>query len=272
MEARIAALESHTKIFADQYSQEGQVNGEVPLRVVEPPLDIEGLTLWLDASEGEYVDNVLVSLSDKSVNKTHPTLEGSANAITYTQIRGRGAMAIDGDAWMRGDISLTGPGVTVFAVADAASAPNDYDAFRRLVSVAGYGDCDWANPRSCGLITTTQNTAELTLQNAGSGDVRVPLPLDAPFVVMSCRNAETGSVGMAHTEMANLVTGNSTNEPLDSSRYAIGNQPFDNDGRWRGAIGEVMIYNRDLTEYEKVRVFSYLRQKWAIPPCDPSEP
>jgi sugar lactone lactonase YvrE len=229
------------------------------------PTTIPGCQLWLDAKDplatGTEPANGtgITTWSDKSGNARN----GTANsAITYnsTALGGYPTLTFPGNRWFLGSTSVTGPGITVFAI---ASITNGGGIAGRIIGTStGAGVYDF------------NSSLSMALMRSGSG-------------MQSCRNNLFTSVTATSyatpylfgswadgTNLNNTAQiGNSTtigtlagtgNFGITSYGIGSGTNPSDGNGLFNGNISEVIVYNRTLSTVERQAVEGHLSWKWGL--------
>jgi hypothetical protein len=236
------------------------------------PKTIAGLQLWLDAADASSVTTVSGAASqwnDKSGNGRHATQTTANNRPAYNGvIGGRAALTFDGtnDAMATGleSASLTGY-ATFFCVcrpnfADATAATNKTPLYGRDATTN-------ANPHGINLWgssgTVLFNTTWRGINFNQIGGPTVTLGMDA---LMTGGVTATQSVRRVNGVAANLVAATTAGTNSAAGTFLqVGQDP--NLARfWNGPIGEVLVYNRDLSISEIQTIERYLTTKWAIGP------
>jgi hypothetical protein len=217
-----------------------------PVVAETSPLNINGCSLWLDASESSSVveiDGAVSQWSDKSGNNRHaiqsnpnsrPTKSGSQNGLSV--------ITFDGF-----DDTLTSPlqdsdTQTIFWIAKT-TGPSDYSlllsyngsAGNRTISVGNGGIWKWYGPN----INSTQSASSYAVMSAVvSGSNKIDL-------------YQTGSfVGTAN--------------PADQLGFSPNNLSIASTGAYpyKGEIAEIIVYNRALSNYDRMAIERYLDNKW----------
>ncbi len=268
--------------FVDNYRPIAQ-----EITAVESPLDIPDCALWLDAADASTLfdatsggsqvttGGAVARWNDKSGRGRHATQGTSANRPAYSgSIGGKAALTFDGtdDAMATGleSASLTGY-ATFFCVcrpsfADATAANNRTPLYGRDSTASNSYGINLLNTSG----TLTLNTTWRGFQFNAIGGPTVTLGLDAILV--------GGITATQHVRRVSGVAANFVSTPTAGTNSAAGN--FLNVGQdptqlrwWNGPIGEVLVYNRDLSVTEIQRVEKYLAAKWGIANVpDPTPP
>jgi hypothetical protein len=233
------------------------------------PKTIAGLQLWLDAADASSVTTVSGAASqwnDKSGNGRHATQTTANNRPAYNGvIGGKAALTFDGtnDAMATG---LESASLTGYATYFCVCRPNFADATAANVKTPLYGrDSTTSNSYGMNLLNTS-GTLTLNTQWRGAGfnqagGPTVTLGIDAIMV--------GGITPTQNVRRVNGVAANLSTTPTAGTNSAAGN--FLNVGQdpsqlrwWNGPIGEVLVYNRDLSISEIQTIERYLTTKWAI--------
>ena len=233
------------------------------------PKTIAGLQLWLDAADASTVTTVSGAASqwnDKSGNARHATQGTANNRPAYNGvIGGKAALTFDGtnDAMATG---LESASLTGYATLFCVCRPNFADATAASLRAPLYGrDSTTSNAYGLNLLNTS-GTLTLNTQWRGigfnqSGGPTVTLGIDAIMV--------GGITATQYVRRVSGVAANLATTPTAGTNSAAGN--FLNVGQdptqlrwWNGPIGEVLVYNRDLSLTEIQTIERYLTTKWAI--------
>jgi hypothetical protein len=258
----------------------------------EQPDDIADLQLWLKADEAVYCDAgatpatngaVVAQWNDHSSHARDAARSGTLGNLTYVRDALGGMPAIRLTDASGGDYLQTATyqvadtdDLTVFVVSKSAPQTVNGSAIHPLV---GSG-----NPSSGGgafCISTMRPNAGGSGYLGYFGRGYNPYPYDeytktnqtpnfsdgvGHVIELRLTGASTGGAGTfsgyydgALKEVHNGVTANPANGPVE-----IGGSASGIDRRYAGAFGDILIYNRALTDKERSRVGWYLQTKYGI--------
>ena len=243
------------------------------------PKTITGLQLWLDASDASTLfdattggalvtaNGAVARWQDKSGNGRHATQTTANNRPAYNGvIGGKAALTFDGanDAMATGLLSAS---LTGYATFFCVCRPNFADVTAANLRTPMYGRDSSTTSNSYGINlfnnsgTLLINTQWRGAQFNSAGGPTVTLGIDAIMVggvtpTQHVRRVSgvAANLSVAATAGTNSAAGNFLN---------VGQDPTQNRW-WNGPIGEVLVYNRDLSLAEIQTVERYLTTKWAI--------
>jgi hypothetical protein len=215
------------------------------------PSDLTGLQLWLQADQiqGIVSGASLSTWTDSSASNAHAAeITAAFTPIFLTNQRnGLSAVSFGGSTsqFMSSSISM-GDGMTLAgAVAPSVGTPS-----QRLISASG-GQVKLNVSASVGSIQYIRSAG--IFQNALAPGTWISL---FGFGDTATSNATLSVNGVITTGSAATsgTTGNSCQIGASGSSSLT----------WAGLAGELLIYNRNITESERSSLDSYLRTKWAI--------
>lgn len=230
---------------------------------------LDGLALWLDASDASTItldgSNNVSQWNDKSNNANHATQSSSTlRPVGAGAINGRMAIDFDGaDDFLEiansASIDL-GPTLSIFIVHKADTTSARQTLFNFINTVAGVATPDveigtsptfYDNTYAVVRPTTYVFTAPASAATTSAAVIGFLVDGSANLVLRKNGTdiATTASAGIS-------LVGSGTNKMVGAR--ASGSQPFD------GRIGEIVVYNKKLTESAVNSVESYLISKWGI--------
>ncbi len=233
----------------------GQLGFRSSASSVFTPTDIANLALWIDAADSSTITDMAGAVSqwdDKSGNNNN-AIQGTASLQPTTgtaTIGGKNAIDFDGSNYMDFTSAISRlNGYTVFSVIKT----NDITSSAALVS---------GNVGSLRLAVDSSEQIDIVRQSqavALSGSVPITIGSDT---IISARTSGAGSNTQINGVAANS---NTTNPAYSQDLYRIGVQKeaselffFD------GQMGDILIYDRILTDTEMNQVGNYLKLKWGI--------
>ena len=231
------------------------------------PLNITGLQLWLDGqdrSSMSFSGSTITSWRDKSGNNNNGTATG---APVLSNVSGYQQVYLNGSSWFLGNVSVSGTAYTTFAIVNYAAQPTSPNA--RIVSLSSPGNADYSAPSALPLFVW--NTTVVAYPNIGSyiggNNPYTVVSLSTTFIATSIY----GSGALSIYVNGGLRSSVATSFSLSISTYGIGqyasswgNEPY------TGNVGEVLIYNRQLTTAQREQVEGYLAWKWGLQGSLPS--
>ena len=226
-----------------------------------------GLKLWLDASDvSSLVTNATGNVSqwtDLSGGGHHATQSVSSAQAIYnpTGLNARAVLVFDGGDYMKTAPFICFSNHTIFVVAQTVTT-NESDILGSGTIAAGdvllmhqagkYRGHYWT---SNSVITTIDSATLYVLTPAIYGQ-RLD---DAALRIY--RNGQldaTGSATVPHTDLVKPVS--------------LGSRYLDSSRSFKGGISEVLIYDRALSDAERLQVEEYLAVKWLPPITKPGAP
>lgn len=230
----------------------------------------EGLVLWLDASDTSSMtvsSGIISEWRDKSGLHNHAKGVNSpmliANSINTCQ-----AVVSTENQYFTGQLSITGDTLTVFAVAQTSRPLGDGNLGndQRLVSLANGSFPDYGREygRQDGVIAlfNQKNTSTIASWRVTGPIAGNTISTNVPFQAVSKYDGTNGYL------WKNGVQGDapssSSSGTFGITTYGIGNCPTPTEEYWVGSIGEIVIYNRALSESDQQKVEGYLATKWGL--------
>lgn len=235
--------------------------------IIATPLEVPSSVVWLDCADtnllAPYTSGGLVSqIRDKSGRGNHAIQATDADkATTGSTINGKNALSFNGSSsfYSIADNPSVSPttGMTLFAVFRIASSTSS------TKSVVSKDRTGVSNPPY--RISYIQNTPiiQFAMANPASSStvVQIQGALNTPYIFAANYDGTN----------ANLTLNQLTTSPsahaiiLDSTGpLLIGRQTLDDTRFSHGLLGEVIMYNRNLSAEEILKVKRYLSNKWGI--------
>lgn len=227
------------------------------------PKGISGLALWLDISDATTVtldaNNLISNIADKSGNNYNGSQTTAANRPGVSTMNGKRC----GD-WGTASNSLR------VAYSHGSNANNWRDGFIAAAWDAG----GTTFPAQNGLFTANaiSGTANGAILDGVSGSANWAAdgiwhrPQGSVLKVNNEAAVEDGSTCAAfpHITSAFIVRGQAKAD-VAVNGWQLGCDRSLAGRGWRGRIGEVVIYTRQLTATEALKVRQYLANKWGAP-------
>lgn len=234
------------------------------------PRSLTGLAVWLDAQDAAsftYSTGQDVSAwADKSGNSNTASQGTAGNQPLYVAsgINGKPAVQFYDDS-------------TAKFLSAADSASMDYTTFTMFVVYKRATDLG-AVEHLAGKYITTGNQREFRMSILSTNPVQDTISADGTGATVTSVNT-MGGVPTGYAQISEM-TGNGTTlsgtrntwsgGSTGATTYFNGTGAFTLGGRDAGAdpfsgyIGEVIFYNRALSDSEKTQVYNYLSSKWTI--------
>jgi hypothetical protein len=225
-----------------------------------------GLNLWLDANDvlgtGTNPANgtIVTSWKDKSGLGNHGTGAGNP-VLSNLVVNGQPGIGFNGTSqYFLGSNVNTTSNVSVFAVGtmDSGIGVNS-----RLVSLNSGKNGDFDRNTYLTITRQADTAALITYSATTASSTKSIAAYGTPFY------AESIVSNTAYTLYVNGVAGTAGVRPTGAfgyTNYAVGvfdySTGFTN--HWKGYISEVLIYNSALSSYDRLRVETYLANKWSV--------
>lgn len=249
-------------------AQAGDNSGEsgaagAPPVDVPPPIPLEGLELWFDASRGVgQVNGVVSSWADQSGHH-RDALQTAINLrpkLVDGALAGKPALVFDGDEAAGDYLKLPtldvdfAQGVSLFVAGlqTAGAAETPCEGFFEASNGPEVDDIHIGTWRSAIIF----EVSELYIN-----DVNFPLLLDEPQILAGLLDksgsgqVRRNSNGVGEKGLGLPVLTPRTQVFLGRSLYAEC-KPL------HGVIGEVLLYSRSITDPELIQIESYLQKRW----------
>jgi hypothetical protein len=231
-------------------------NGGVVVEV--PPVSQDGLDLWFDANLGvKEANGVVVSWQDRSGHR-RDALQTSTlfrPKLAKSALGGKAGIVFDGvDDYLRiatvpGDFSL---GVSIFVV------------MQQEVDVApctGFFEASNGSEIDDVHVGTWQNALLYEVADKWVNPTEHPLLLAQPQLVAVVQQT-TEAVQLRRN--SNALVDSDVALPATIAREAfIGHTAYEGCQPFTGAIGEILLYGRAVSDSELIDIESYLNTKWA---------
>ena len=231
------------------------------------PRTITGAQLWLDGQDSSsmsFSGSTITTWRDKSGNNNNGTATG---APVLSNVSGYQQVYLNGSSWFLGNLSLSGTAYTTFAIVNYAAQPTSPNS--RIVSLSSPGNPDYGAPSALPLFVW--NTTVVAYPNTGSyiggNNPYTVVSLSTTFIATSLYGSSALSIYVNGALRSSVATSFS----LSISTYGIGQyaSPWANEP-YTGNVGEVLIYNRELSLGQRQTVEGYLAWKWGLQGSLPS--
>lgn len=239
-----------------------------PVAAVTAPTDLSGCSLWLDASQGvTQVDGKVSQWNDMSGSGNHAAQSNETYRPTYVASAqgGKPTLRFDGDDnWLGCSSPLIDLNRTMFIV----NKPTIESSIGSLISQYGVGQegrtLVATNQTSAGVATpgyinfflagvTSGNGSFGYLNHTSIANAGIIFSISTQTGTENCKYWKNGSL----IDKGTVTSVYQTNLLLGASNTS-GSTPYDGD------ISEVIIFNRVLTDAERISVETYLTEKYDI--------
>jgi len=228
------------------------------------PVDISGCQLWLDAADRSansitFSSGTTVSAwLDKSGNGNN----GTANTGVAWAANGMGtnlpAMTFTNTQWFLGNISITGPTMTVFGVI-SMSAASPFAA--RMIALAAPNANDYNNPAYVGILRQSSNNMG-PYRNGNYPSVT--FSYDTPTLLSTWYDGTNANIS-ANGALTPSSSGSSGNFTISSYAVAANTNLADiGAASFYGYMSELIVYNSSLSTSQRQQVEAYLAWKWGL--------
>ena len=223
-----------------------------------PPIPTNGLELWLRADEGVAIEgDGVATWKDASGNHRDAT-QISNNfrpLVVPNAIVDRPAIVFDGkdDFLQLPTLSVSfAAGFSIFTVLEQAAA-NTCDPYFEASNDREIDDIHFGDWQSSLLFEVEENWVN---------DTNYPLLLNQPVLAAAVQDAQ----GTARVRSNNNSVGErdvNFAPERDRTQVFIGKSLYADCSPYHGAIGEMIVYSRGVTDAEVVKIEKYLQAKWA---------
>lgn len=236
------------------------------------PTQLSNCVLWLDAVDSNSMEftpgtrNIRVWRNKAPGGDTTGTVFGydaSSSGTSSLLDGGLGtlpAVRFTGSNWFRGVTRVASTSemtqYLVFTADVSASALNRW----MIVSgaFAGAGSYTDGSGTLFGMLNDTVNNIRVA---RGAVQTGASFTAPTPTIAGAIFNGTTGRVFVNGTPGSD---GSGSTGPFNLSEYTIGALPVGTSNAHVGTIGEVLLYSRALSEWERQRVEGYLAGKWGL--------
>jgi len=233
------------------------------------PRRIAGLEAWFDALTPSSYTQASGQISEwrsrvgslsvtQATGNNRPTLfesSGNVQGTTRSEINGRQSLYFDGtNDFLLSTATVTGSLWTAFAVC----RPQSVSLVRTAFSRDPGGAASDRGPQFLRLNNGLSQSAGFTTAGAYIASAAT-VTNNNPVVLSAVQTAS------ALQNFVNNTGGTATSGVQNSSatvlRVGVSSGVAEN---WLGAIGEILLYQRDLNASERLAVFTYLSKRWGV--------
>ncbi len=236
-----------------------------------PVSGIEDLSLWLETTSKNSFS--VAAPTDGATISTwydinpQQTTKGTAAAgaslpaynISSNSINGLPVLNFDGADNMAGPLVLTGTSATIFVVAKRNAIVTNQTAFTLYGASANDSD----NSASAVIAFEGTGTSLQSFRNSvGLANFTHP-GNNVPYIFTTKFDGTTNNAYLNGVIATTPVT---TTGSFNTTNYLVGARYFGSTATtfYNGYIGEIIVYNRALSDFERGQIETYLSKKWSI--------
>lgn len=230
-----------------------RLGGDLSAPPAFSPLDISGTLLWLDAADSTTLvlsGSIVTQWKDKSGTATNATTAAGPALSTYNTYP---VLSFNGSSqYFVTTNTISRSTHTLIAVHRPANSTGNRSLFR-------YQDVNYTIlPAGARGYITNADGSLLDSNNSPLNDNSVTTSLNLMMAVIATGSQAIFKNGVQQASTAEaLVSG--VSDPLTIGRY----NPVPSD-YYQGDLGEMIIYNKNLTTTERQQVEGYLAWKWGL--------
>lgn len=230
------------------------------------PNDIDSCILWLDGADAGAASMTLSGTTvttwyDKSGNGNNTTSYTGTPTITAAAINGIRAVYFNGSSYLQGAMTGSGTTQTIFVVGIESSGAAGNAG---LVCAGKSGILDWNDVSSFAITNGGGASNPIVLATRTVNSQLLPVTYTTPFLISITFDGtyvnSTFNGAVEGTAIAVSGTFSYTNYSIGTRAGSTGPGA----ANWLGYIGEVIIYQNNLSITERQRVEGYLGWKWGI--------
>ena len=228
------------------------------------PLSIQGCTLWLDAADGSTITsttNVVSTWADKSGKGYNFTGYSSPYTNTKT-INGLNVIDLNTNvtSYLTNASIPMGTNYSIFAVGYTTDYTNGPMLLSGYVNtnmyfgvnggsyacITGDGSGNWNTPyvNSPSVVISQNTLMEMTFNNTVNGLI--------PYTNGTAQTTKYSPLTYPSKSFTGLAVGTYLVGGVGQGQY------------WKGYVGEIIVYNRVLSDTERQYIEGYLAWKWAL--------
>lgn len=236
----------------------GGLGGSGGSVVEDPPVPLDGLELWFDATVGvTELNGVVTGWKDRSGNARH----ASQTAVNYRPKRvldgfnGKPTIVFDGEGTYLKVPTLPGDftrGVSIFTIGQQEA---DDGTCMGLFEASNGPEIDDVH------LGTWQNALLYEVYADTMHPTEEPLLLGKPQLLAAVHQMNTGvqlrrnNNGVGEGNLPLPVT-------IPRELVYLGNTEYKDCKRYAGSLSEILVYNRGVDDAELVEIEAYLQNKW----------
>jgi hypothetical protein len=242
------------------------------------PKTIANLTGWYDATDSSSYTESSGQISEwrdksgsgnavtQSTANNRPTLfesSGNVQGATQSVINGRQSLFFDGvnDLLETSNTVTSGQSRTVFAVARRTDN-NSVTHLAMFGEIASSGAFRWLVRYGSSASPHVGGDAVATNQTLSAG---VQAGWTSPHIACWSQNSSTRNLSYFLNGSSLAITGNPPTAQTIFAGFFIGNARSGSlFNHFNGHLGEMLVYNRELTQSERDKVTAALSKKWGI--------
>ena len=239
-----------------------------PAELLQPgftPLSISGAVVWMDAADTSSITfssgSNISQITNKAPGATAIFATGTPS-LTAGTLNGRQSILMGSGNYLAGGASVTGTSISCFAVAMTTAALPKVGSDQRLISLVTATSLDFNTAAAVIGIFNQNGSANIGTFRNSTFVSAIPFSQNVPFIGASIYN---GTNGLLYKDGSPGNTTGSTGT-FGITKFSLGLQlnAVNNTEYWIGYIGEVLVYNRNLNEFERQTIEGYLALKWGL--------
>jgi len=225
--------------------------------VVPPPVPVDGLELWFSADQGVTQNAGVVSTWKDRSNNHRDALQTAVNVrpkLVADALAGKAAIVFDGsDDYLKLptlDVDFTS-GLSIFVVAQQPSV-DACEAYFEASNGSEIDDIHFGYYQKSLLFEVEENWVN---------DTSFPAVVDAPQLAAVIQDPQA----IAHVRSNSNEVGSGTVNLAPQAGRAqafLGKSLYGGCATFNGAIGEVLVYSRPVSDAELLQIEGYLQGKW----------
>ena len=237
--------------------------GNSPYNRIFQPVDIPGCQLWLDAADTSansitFSSGTTVSAwLDKSGNGNNGTANTGVEWVSNGMGTNLPAMTFTNIETFIGNISITGPTMTVFSVISMSGSSN---VVGRMISFAAPNENDYNNPAYVGIMRLADNNMG---PNRNGNWPLIYFSYDTPTLLSTWYDGAYANIS-ANGDIYSSSSPSSGNFTISSYAVASNTNLGDGNGYFYGYISELIVYNFSLSLSQRQQIEAYLAWKWGL--------
>jgi hypothetical protein len=240
----------------------------IPLMDLAPvfnPLSFSGSVVWVDSADTSTFTFSSGSTISQITNKApgaSPLFASGSPSLVANSLNGRQSILMGSGNYLAGGSTVSGTTISCFAVAFTTAAQPRVGSDQRLISLVTSTSLDFNTPSAVIGMFNQQGTSVIGTYRNGVFVSATPLSQNVPFIGASIYNGVNGQM-FKDGSPGNITPSTGT---FGIVKFSLGlqlNSPG-NTEFWIGNIGEVLVYNRNLSVSERQTIEGYLAWKWGM--------
>ena len=229
------------------------------------PTSVSGLQLWFDALDPN--GNGTVPANGSTISTWYDKSGGSRNAtaaspITYnsTGLNNKPALTFSNAQQLTGNVSITTPTLTIFAICSLDGASTSY---ARVIGLSAPNTNDYGDSRY--MCFFRENSGIIPLRHGTAGVANNGPGYSIPSL-FECWYDGTKQYATVQKGNSTSIVSSDSSGNFGISAFSIGVDPnrVNNVGWFSGFMSEILVYNTSLSVSDRQKVEGYLSWKWGL--------